>query len=122
MANLLRKSLIQCSDSLPPFSGNPNTNTSLAGICLSSAVGQSLNLRAQRLRRRYDCPARRRVRFEDEGEDEDYGHNEQVARLESYTQAAVGEALIVHAAVGGENVEVLIFKVISSSICFCGYF
>lgn len=58
--------------------------------------------------------ARRRVRYEDEDDDKDedeYGHNEELARLELYSQTARGEALLVHALVHDEEVEVLIFKV-----------
>lgn len=49
----------------------------------------------------------------DEEEDgaEGYGHNEDIAILESYSQSAKGEALLVHAVVDEEEVEVLIFKV-----------
>lgn len=63
------------------------------------------------------CAVRRRVRYdeeedgdEDEG-DEEYGYNEEIAMLEVYSQSAKGEALIVHAIVDEEEVEVLIFKV-----------
>jgi hypothetical protein len=52
------------------------------------------------------------VRYDEEDdEDEEYGHNEQIASLELYSQSAKGEALIVHAVVDEEEVEVLIFKV-----------
>ncbi|OWM90722.1 uncharacterized protein LOC116195082 isoform X1 [Punica granatum] len=61
------------------------------------------------------CSARRRsVRYGtddyEDGEEEEYRHNEEIAMLELYSQSARGEALIVHASVDGEDVEVLIFK------------
>ncbi|KAJ6318447.1 hypothetical protein OIU76_013900 [Salix suchowensis] len=60
------------------------------------------------------CRARRRsVRYEDEDEgdrEEEYGHNLEIAMLESYSQSAIGEALLVHAIVDEQEVEVLIFK------------
>jgi hypothetical protein len=59
------------------------------------------------------CGARRQVRYQDEDEDGDdeYGHNEEISKLEFYSQSARGEALIVHALVDQNEVEVLIFKV-----------
>ena len=59
------------------------------------------------------CRARRRVRYEDEdeGEEDEYGHNAEIAMLELYSQSARGEALLVHAMVDDQDVEVLIFKV-----------
>lgn len=61
------------------------------------------------------CSARRRVRDDDVEEDEEeHGHNEEIALLELYSQSARGEALLVKATVDGELVEVLIFKVCSS--------
>lgn len=59
------------------------------------------------------CAARRQVRYQDgdeDGEDE-YGHNEEITKLELYSQSARGEALLVHAIVDQEEVDVLIFKV-----------
>lgn len=73
------------------------------------------------------CSARRRVRYDDdEDEDEDEENEEQnkeIALLELYSQSVRGEALIVHAVVDDQLVEVLIFKVRSlpiSLISFCG--
>jgi hypothetical protein len=61
------------------------------------------------------CRARRRsVRYEDDREEE-YGHNLEIAMLEFYSQSAIGEALLVHAIVDEQEVEVLIFKVIISA-------
>lgn len=62
------------------------------------------------------CAARRRVRYDDddEYEDEDEENEEQnkeIALLELYSQSVRGEALIVHAMVDDQPVEVLIFKV-----------
>lgn len=55
------------------------------------------------------------MRYDDEEEDvdgdEEYVHKEEIAMLELYSQSARGEALIVHAMVDEEEVEVLIFKV-----------
>lgn len=58
------------------------------------------------------------MRYEDEDEDdreEEYGHNLEIAMLEFYSQSAIGEALLVHAIVDEQEVEVLIFKVIISA-------
>lgn len=62
------------------------------------------------------CRARRRVRYEGEdggggGDDDEYGHNAEMAMLELYSQSARGEALLVHAMVDAQDVEVIIFKV-----------
>ncbi|XP_010066566.2 uncharacterized protein LOC104453654 [Eucalyptus grandis] len=74
------------------------------------------------------CAARRRsVRYggsaeeeeeEAEGDGEEYGPNKEIAMLELYSQSARGEALVVHADVGGEEVEVLIYKGFSSSLSY----
>ncbi|KAJ6429926.1 hypothetical protein OIU84_021356 [Salix udensis] len=68
------------------------------------------------------CRARRRsVRYEDEDEgdgEEEYGHNLEIAMLESYSQSAIGEALLVHAIVDEQEVEVLIFKGFSSCLSY----
>ncbi|OMO60714.1 hypothetical protein CCACVL1_23937 [Corchorus capsularis] len=71
------------------------------------------------------CFARRRVRYDDEdeeingGEGGDYGYNEEIAMLELYSQSARGEALLIHAIVDEQEVEVLIFKGFSSNLT-CG--
>ncbi|KAK0573173.1 hypothetical protein LWI29_003936 [Acer saccharum] len=67
------------------------------------------------------CGARRRVRYdrdddEDGEEDQYYGHNEEIAMLELYTQSAREEALLVTALLDDNEVEVLIFKGFSSSL------
>lgn len=99
--------VISSPPQLLPFSLKANTFS--GGVCLRNVKG------VQRLRRRGRvlCGARRRaVRYggEEEGEEE-YGHNEEIAMLEFYSQSAKGEALIVHAVVDDEEVQVLIFKV-----------
>lgn len=65
------------------------------------------------------CGARRQIRYQDEDEerDDESGHNEEISKLEFYSQSARGEALIVHALVDQNEVEVLIFKVSLKSIC-----
>ncbi|XP_010916227.1 uncharacterized protein [Elaeis guineensis] len=71
-------------------------------------------------RRRAECVswnARRRIRYEDdEMEGEDYGHNSEIEMLESYSQSARNEALLVRATVDGEEELVLIFKGFSSCL------
>ncbi|XP_021909974.1 uncharacterized protein LOC110823804 [Carica papaya] len=62
------------------------------------------------------CDARRRVRYEDEYEEDEY--NEEIAMLELYSQSARGEALIVHALVDEQDVEVLILKGFSSCLSY----
>lgn len=66
------------------------------------------------------CGARRQIRYQDEDEERDggYGHNEEISKLEFYSQSARGEALIVHALVDQNEVEVLIFKGFSSSLSY----
>ncbi|KAK9935413.1 hypothetical protein M0R45_022516 [Rubus argutus] len=68
------------------------------------------------------CSARRRVRYDDdEDEDEDEENEEQnkeIALLELYSQSVRGEALIVHAMVDDQPVEVLIFKGFSSCLSY----
>ncbi|KAL2347789.1 hypothetical protein Fmac_001789 [Flemingia macrophylla] len=66
------------------------------------------------------CAARRQIRYQDGDEDgdEEYGHNEEIAKLEFYSQSAKGEALLVHALVDQEEVDVLIFKGFSSCLSY----
>lgn len=81
-------------------------NISLTNIKCSSNLGS-------RIDNIVSCNARRRVRYEDEeDEDDSYGYNEELAILEMYSQSARGEALIVTAMVDDQQAEVLIFKVI----------
>ncbi|CAI0453942.1 unnamed protein product [Linum tenue] len=51
---------------------------------------------------------------EENNEDEEY--NQEIAVLEFYTQRCRGEALVVHASVDGQLVEVLIFRGFSSCL------
>ncbi|XP_054810304.1 uncharacterized protein LOC129311858 [Prosopis cineraria] len=113
LKNLGLWSMVQTS--LPPI---PVLQSSLARTrpCNSGffSTVQALNLSGQRILSAL-CGARRRVRYEDEEED---GHNEQIAKLELYSQSARGEALLVHALVDDEEVDVLIFKGFSSSLSY----
>ncbi|CAN6281670.1 unnamed protein product [Urochloa humidicola] len=60
---------------------------------------------------------RRRVRYEEDDEDdEEWGHNEDVARMERYTEDARDQALLVKARVDDEVELVLVFKGFSSSL------
>ncbi|KAF8674410.1 hypothetical protein HU200_048243 [Digitaria exilis] len=61
---------------------------------------------------------RRRLRYDDEDEedDEEWGHNEDVARMERYTEDARDQALLVKARVDDEVELVLVFKGFSSSL------
>lgn len=72
----------------------------------------------RRASKAFRCCARRRVRDDVGGEDEDeeYGYNEEMAMLEVYSQSCREEALIVTAIVDDEEVEVIIFKGVSSCL------
>ncbi|CAL4935572.1 unnamed protein product [Urochloa decumbens] len=61
---------------------------------------------------------RRRVRYdEDDEDDEEWGHNEDFARMERYTEDARDQALLVKARVDDEvELVVLVFKGFSSSL------
>ena len=63
----------------------------------------------------FQCRARRRMRYEAEDEDgfddEDWGYNEEIAKLEMYSQSSRDEALLVTAMIDDQQVEVVIFKV-----------
>lgn len=62
--------------------------------------------------RNFLCRVRRRVRYEDDEEDEEeYGHNEEIVALELYSLSARGEALLVRAVLDDRDFEVLVFKV-----------
>ncbi|XP_043705742.1 uncharacterized protein LOC122655585 [Telopea speciosissima] len=70
-------------------------------------------------RRSIHCTAtRRRVRYEDEDEDEDYGHNSDIAMLESYSESTRNEVLLVRAMLDDQEEEVLIFKGFSSCLSY----
>lgn len=57
-----------------------------------------------------------RYEEEDEDDEEEYGHNEEMVRLEAYSEGVRGQALLVNAAVDGELEVVLVFKGFSSSL------
>lgn len=70
----------------------------------------------------FRCRARRRVRYEEDDEDgfddEDWGYNQEIARLEMYSQSSRDDALLVTAMVDDQQVEVLIFKGFSSCLSY----
>lgn len=86
-------------------------NISTHNLILCCAF-KDLDLSNQRCTRLL-CSARRQIRYQDgdEDRDEEYGHNEEIAKLEFYSQSAKGEVLLVHTLVDQEEVDVLIFKV-----------
>ncbi|KAI3453183.1 hypothetical protein Pfo_009846 [Paulownia fortunei] len=94
------------------FSCSPSLHTSSAYISPSSGPLKS------RVRQVFGtpCRARRRVLYEEEGEEEEYGYNEEIAILEIYTQSMKDEILLVQAMVDEELIEVLIFKGFSSCL------
>jgi hypothetical protein len=59
------------------------------------------------------CHVRRQVRYDedDEEDEEEWGHNEDVARMERYTEDARDQALLVKARVDDEVQVVLVFRV-----------
>lgn len=69
-----------------------------------------LKIRTERARK-FSYHARRRVIYDENEDDEDYGYNEELAILESYSQMANNEILLVQALVDEAEVEVLIYKV-----------
>ncbi|KAE8664619.1 two-component response regulator ARR2-like isoform X1 [Hibiscus syriacus] len=84
------------------------------------AAVKALKLRNYQRASHVSCASRRRIRYEqdddeDEGENE---YNEEIAILEVYSQSAREEALIVHALVDEQQVEVLIFKGFSSCLSY----
>ncbi|KAL5709306.1 hypothetical protein ACHQM5_020010 [Ranunculus cassubicifolius] len=66
------------------------------------------------------CNARRRVRYEEDDEytNEEYGHNSDIDLLESYSETARNEALLVRAMVDNQEEEILIFKGFSSCLSY----
>lgn len=46
-----------------------------------------------------------------EDDDEEYGHNQEIEMIEGYSQAVTEEAIIVHAVVDEEELQIIIFKV-----------
>jgi hypothetical protein len=51
------------------------------------------------------------VRYEEDDEDEEWGHNEDLASLERYSEDARDQALLVKARVDDEVQIVLVFRV-----------
>lgn len=93
-----------------PSSLMNNISTHNSILCCDFNYVNLSNQRGTRLL----CSARRQIRYQDGDDadsDEEYGHNEQISKLESYSQSAKGEVLLVHALVDQEEVDVLIFKV-----------
>ncbi|CDP16252.1 unnamed protein product [Coffea canephora] len=101
--------------SLPHFSTDSNST-------FNKTLNISSFIKGSKLDKRWNldskCSARRRVVYEDEEEDEEYGYNAEIAMLETYTQSARNEALLVKAMVDEEEVEVLIFKGFSSCLSY----
>lgn len=66
------------------------------------------------------CHVRRQVRYDEDDEEEDdgeeWGHNEDVARMERYSEDARDQALLVKARVDDEVEVVLVFRGFSSSL------
>lgn len=57
------------------------------------------------------------MRYEEENdEDENYGHNKDIAMLEAYSESAWSKALLVRATVDSEEELVLIFRGFSSCL------
>lgn len=93
----------------PHFSSDDN-------LIISKTLSISFFIEAPKLKKNCvlssKCSARRRVVYEDEEEEEEEdGFNTEIAMLETYSQSARNEALLVKAMVDEEEVEVLIFKV-----------
>ncbi|TKY69226.1 hypothetical protein E2542_SST05496 [Spatholobus suberectus] len=101
---------------IPLPSSLNNISTHNLSLCCAF---EDLDLSNQR-GKSFLCAARRQIRYqeEDEDRDEEYGHNEEIAKLEFYSQSAKGEALLVHALVDQEEVDVLIFKGFSSCLSY----
>ncbi|XP_027096471.1 uncharacterized protein [Coffea arabica] len=100
---------------LPHFSTDSNST-------FNKTLNISSFIKGSKLDKRWNldskCSARRRAVYEDEEEDEEYGYNAEIAMLETYTQSARNEALLVKAMVDEEEVEVLIFKGFSSCLSY----
>ncbi|KAF8407583.1 hypothetical protein HHK36_006717 [Tetracentron sinense] len=95
-------------------------NSPLSTVVNISSAVKVLKLHNQGLRCVH-CTARRRVRYEDEDDDDDdkeYGHNMEIAMLESYSESARNEAILVRAMVDDQEEEVLIFKGFSSCLSY----
>ncbi|XP_057777606.1 uncharacterized protein LOC130996096 [Salvia miltiorrhiza] len=115
MIPMLRQLGKWTSNSIPLF---PRPYTFLyTQTAHSYSSPSSQNLLKLRIKRANTTPyrARRRVIYDDD-DDEDYGYNEELAMLESYTQLVKDEVLLVQAMVDEEQVEVLIYKGFSSCL------
>jgi hypothetical protein len=99
---------ILSSPPMLPFSVKADSFTRRVSVGLAI---KALKLSHRRVRSSWCAARRRSVRYEDDEEED--GHNEEIAMLEFYSQSAKGEALIVDAVVDEEEVQVLIFKVSS---------
>ncbi|XP_019461518.1 PREDICTED: uncharacterized protein LOC109360830 [Lupinus angustifolius] len=112
--NLVTWKMMPLSPILPIPSSLKYITTYYVSLCCAF---KALDLRYQRgINLCY--AARRQVRYQDEDEDDEYGHNEEITKLEFYTESARGEALLVHALVDHEEVDVLIFKGFSSCLSY----
>lgn len=89
-----------------PSSLMNNISTHNSILCCDFNYVNLSNQRGTRLL----CSARRQIRYQDGDDadsDEEYGHNEQISKLESYSQSAKGEVLVVHALVDQEKLMCL---------------
>ncbi|ESR61390.1 hypothetical protein CICLE_v10016899mg [Citrus x clementina] len=107
---------------LPAFLNSKSTcicsaNSTVKFTNIDKSLQLIRNYRRVMLMRNFRCRVRRRVRYEDDEEDEEeYGHNEEIVALESYSLSARGEALLVRAVLDDRDFEVLVFKGFSSSL------
>ncbi|KAK7310132.1 hypothetical protein RJT34_07429 [Clitoria ternatea] len=109
----LMKSVVTSPPMLPiPSPSLSNISPHKLSMCCAFKYLDLSNQRGTRLW----CGARRQIRYQDG--DEEYGHNEEIAKLEFYSQLAKGEALLVHALVDQEQADVLIFKGFSSCLSY----
>ncbi|MQM03654.1 hypothetical protein Taro_036445 [Colocasia esculenta] len=130
MLLLLQLSFLRRSATAPP-NACPLRRTTTPALLLPSAAAapspspprwaalplarRTAASRAPRPGGRHPCRARRRARYYgDDDEEEGRGHNGEIAMIESYSAGARGVALLVHAAVDGEEETVLVFKGFSS--------
>ncbi|ESR61391.1 hypothetical protein CICLE_v10016899mg [Citrus x clementina] len=101
---------------LPAFLNSKSTcicsaNSTVKFTNIDKSLQLIRNYRRVMLMRNFRCRVRRRVRYEDDEEDEEeYGHNEEIVALESYSLSARGEALLVRAVLDDRDFEVLVFK------------
>ncbi|KAL3731291.1 hypothetical protein ACJRO7_028204 [Eucalyptus globulus] len=103
---------------LPTTHERPCACTTLLARKQHKSRPHSTAIRCARRRRSVQYGSSTEEEEEAEGDGEENGPNEEIAMLELYSQSARGEALVVHADVGGEEVEVLIYKGFSSSLSY----